>query len=761
MNQDQLLKELIVIFDKQLRESLNEAIKLTLNKLFHLAQNAESNQTEQVLFNQYRDLKDQEKRLCQEVQEQTQLMPQFISGEVNKSDKKMSLALVEDEELSISLSLTQLDSTLEISGHTELYLLEKRMNVLFGNERIDKTNMPFSPASIVWLMSHALKTMNWSEAVKTKLLEALQKSLGNSISETYHQLNERFIVAGILPNLQPEFKRAKPRDKTTEKAAEKDKEKGTEKTSEQTEGQELPDSGRQSDATSQHTRRRDDRQPDGGTPAFSGQADSGGADQQLVASIFKLLSRHQGPSQSNQYASQYHDETDVKAPGGQPSPSSGGAQNEVSGNDFEQALNQITENSGLIASSHQLSDLKSLLTDRVRNNTGNYYPQLSERQHKTIDLLGMIYDEIHEDKRLDSDIRSSLNAINVPLIKTAVKDDTFFSDTKHPARQFMELLLETSQRWYGTDVIKQVHQFSDNAAKDFDGSREGFVVALNSLSEFLQTTEKRAQKAEQKWVSAAQGKEKMQITKDKVKQELDTILKDCEVKFVRDVVKHVSTDALTLTMLREGQDSPQWQQNIATAEVLSQIGNREKFKKLSGAQKLAAMRHLDETMDELGFSKRDRITTKDNLHACFKWQEANQKSVQKETPKLSKIQSIDQPIKAPVDSEDSKTIEEIRSLNEIEKKMVDIIIKIPYGTLFDFMANQRGDLIRRKLCWVSTLSERVLFVDLAGRHPHKMGLARLAIEMNRNNVVRVSLETGGYVKKALGRIMNRLKKMAA
>ena len=618
MNRNQLLQELIVIFDKQLQNSLSEAVKLTLNKLFSLAQNADSNQKEHVYFNQYRDLKEQEKRMRQEVREQTKQMPDFISSEVNKSDSKMSLALVEDEELSISLSLTQLDSTLEIAGHTELYLLEKRMNVLFGDERIDKTNMPFSPAAIVWLMSHALQPMNWSEMVKTKLIEALQKSLHGSISELYHQLNERLIAAGILPNLQPEIKAPKSSQSTAKKKPPK-----------------KPESDNKSNQSAEH----DSQQKTAATSAGAERPVSGPAtsdpsrreEQQLVNSIFKLLAKQQSQSTNQDYRPDY--ETDTPQSGGpslnHSAPGGGDkARNVVSGNDFEQALNQIDQDAGILANSRNLTDLKRLLKDRVRNNTGNYYPELSEKQHKTIDLMGMIYDEIHEDNRIDKDIRSSLNAINVPLIKTAVKDESFFSDQEHPARQFMELLLQTSQRWYGTDVIKQVHQFSDHAAKDFDGSREGFVKALRDLSDFLEVTENRAVKAEQKWVSAAQGKEKMQLTKDKVNQKLDSILQDCEVKFVRDVVKHVSKDALTLTMLREGEESEQWQANIKTAEVLSQIGNRKKFKQLSGAEKLAAMRHLDETMDELGFSKRDRMTTKDNLHACFMWQEANQKETQ-------------------------------------------------------------------------------------------------------------------------------------
>ncbi len=742
MNRNQLLQELITIFDKQLQDSLSEAIKLTLNKLFSLAQNADSNQKEQVLFNQYRDLKEQEKRLRQEVREKTKQMPEFISAEVNKSDTKMSLALVEDEELSISLSLTQLDSTLEIAGHTELYLLEKRMNVLFGDERIDKTNMPFSPAAIVWLMSHTLKPMNWSEAVKTKLIEALQKSLHGNISEVYHQLNERLIAAGILPHLQPEIKAPKSKTPDNSKVKKKDDKPTPQET--------LKKESEPSDTDDQSTAAQQPRE-------------SSAEEQQLVNSIFKLLAKQQ--SQGQDYRPDY--ETDTPQSGGAgvdqvPTGTSRHPQNVVSGNDFEQALNQIDQDAGILANSRNLNDLKRLLTDRVRNNTGNYYPELSEKQHKTIDLMGMIYDEIHEDRRIDKDIRSSLNAINVPLIKTAVKDDSFFSDQSHPARQFMELLLQTSQRWYGTDVIKQVHQFSDHAAKDFDGGREGFVKALRDLSDFLEVTENRAKKAEQKWVSAAQGKEKMQVTKDKVNEKLDAILKDCEVKFVRDVVKHVCKDALTLTMLREGEDSEQWQANIQTAKVLSQIGNRAKFKQLTGAQKLAAMRHLDETMDELGFSKRDRMTTKDNLHACFQWQEANQKQVQKDPPTLKKVQSVDKASKEQAKAtESAKKIEEIRALNEREKKLVKQIIQIPYGSLFDFKAGQGGAVIRRKLSWVSTLSERVLFVDLAGRHPHKMGLARMAIDMSRNNIVQVELDSGGYIKKALGRIMNRLKKMAA
>ena len=82
------------------------------------------------------------------------------------------------------------------------------------------------------------------------------------------------------------------------------------------------------------------------------------------------------------------------------------------------------------------------------------------------------------------------------------------------------------------------------------------------------------------------------------------------------------------------------------------------------------------------------------------------------------------------------------------------VINMPYGSLFDFVINQQNETLRRKLSWVSTMSETVLFVDLGGRHPHKMKLPRVAIDIHRKNIVKVELPEGGYFKNALNKIMN-------
>jgi hypothetical protein len=791
MNKNQILSECIVIFDRYLQHSLKEAMSLTLKHLFAKAETASSNQEEQTLFNQYRQLKFGAKDFSKTLREKIKTMPEFISAEVNKSDSKMSLSLVEDEELSISLVLTQLDSTLEVVSHAELYTLEKRMNVIFGNEKIDKTNMPFSPASIVWLFSHAFKAIDFDVQVKTSIIEFLIKEFSRSINAIYHEINQVFIQAGILPNIQPEV--LKPRDKTKvakqEKAQDTDESDGNSDedytAANQNQQNDVQQSGaalNQNNGGSQH--------PSAGAPNYAPSQAGVSQDnsktlgseyqqrqfdpesKKLVESIFDLLSPVTGSS-ANQPGSHTSNQPGVQSAsqnsnqGFDQSSNQAGAQAQnqytrsIPDNDFDQALAQIAKESGVVATSKNIHSLKEMLSDHVRNNTGNYYPELSPKQNKTLDLMGMVYDEIENDQSIDAHIRSSFNAINVPLLRTAISDESFFFDTGHPARKFMELLVESSQKWHGTSVIKQIHQYSDTAAKTFDGSTNSFVKALDELSEYLKVTSNRAERAEQKWISAAQGKEKMDLTKAEVELHLEEILKGCDIKFVKDIIQHVWRDSLTLTLLREGKDSEQWKKKIKSAKTIAQIGNKDQFMNLTGPDKISAMHHLDQTMDELGFSKRDRVATKDNIHVCLGWQESDEKDKQEKKPTLKKVLSIDEAIKSSSIETKNKKIEEIRELNDEENAMKERVINMPYGSLFDFVINQQNDTLRRKLSWVSTMSESILFVDLVGRHPHKMKLPRVAIDLCRKNIIKVELAEGGYFKNALNKIMFRLKKLAA
>ncbi len=705
MNKTTIIKQSIQVFDQYLTESVKSAVLIVLKSLFSKAESAKSNQQEQNFFSWYRQLKEEGKSLLSAVKEEMRLMPDFISKHLESQQEPAVLSLVAEEELSITLALTQLDSSLEVIGHAELYTLEKRMNVLYGSGQLDQSNMPFSPPALIWALSNALNRMEMDVEVKVMVIETLNKELSKQIVDIYHQINSIFITAGILPNIKPQFTTPAKQSRIS---SEQNKDPVASPESKRSDGSQVEGTATQYDAKTQ----------------------------ELVQSIFEML-RPNHAAQTNKVA-------------------------EIKKDEFDQALEQISKQVSVNASSQNVSQLKEQLSDQVKNNTGNFYPQFSPIQSNTMDLMGMVYDEIGSDKRLDSNIKSSFNAINIPLIRLAVSDDTFFTDENHSARRYIEMLIKSSHQWYGTEVIRKVHQFSDAAAKSFDGSKAAFDKALLNLEEYLHIKEKRADHAERKWVSAAKGQEKMEITKGKVQKHMDQWLSICEIPFLKDVLKNVWEDALTLTLLREGEQSDIWHKKLRAAETLSKLGNQDTIKLLKGGEKLQALHMLDETMDELGFSVRDRQNTKDNIHACLAWNEQSEDSEGGVLiPDLKKVLSIEEAKsggKKDKEEHSGKKIEDIRELTEQELNEMERLIATPYGTLFDFHYKQ-GDKVRKKLSWVSTLSQRILFVDLTGKQPDKQDLRRVAIDVTRGTIQAVEKQTQSYFQKALSNVFARVKKI--
>lgn len=736
--ENKIINRCVSIFDEDLTEQLKATITIILKQLFKKATTASSNQDEQRLFSSYQQLKKHGKNIIVSAKSELKNISQFALEKSENKAKTAGLSLVGEEELGLNLALDQMESSLEVIAHAELFTLEKRMNVLFFDVDIDQSNMPFAPASLTWLFGKVFSKISIEATVKTQILEHLTKLWSKEINETYKKINQLFIKEGILPNITAELK--------------KDKKEEQQETS-----KDNADDGNIGDGQAMFQAEAGNRQlsqlateasmsygqggglsDSGHQQALTQQFDS--ETQQLVQSIMQMLTEQPEPSGNSP-------QTNPNAV--------------IKPQDFDQALDQVDKQKNIPAGSAGIPELKKELAEKVKNNTGNYYPQLSGKQEKTMDLMGMVYDEINRENQLDKSIRSSFDTINIPLLRLAISDEQFFTDTNHPARRYMELLVRSSQRWHGTDVVKKVHQFSDAAAKSFDGSGRAFEQAGEDLHKFLDHREKRAEMAEKKWINAAKGKEKMELTRSRVDAHMRRWLKDCDIPFIQDVLKNIWEDALTLTLLREGEDSEKWEKRRKAAESLSKLGSKSKSRQLSGADKLEAMHQLDETMDELGFSKRDRQNTKDNIHTCIDWEQQPFKD-EKSGPELKKILSIDSAKKDREIQEkkqkSEKKIEQIRELTDPEKKQMEKLVATTYGTLFDFFSSQQ-DFERRKLSWVSTISKSILFVDLTGRKSHKLSLPRVAIDVVRDNIKQVIPEQKSYFQKALSGVMNRLKKL--
>jgi hypothetical protein len=82
---------------------------------------------------------------------------------------------------------------------------------------------------------------------------------------------------------------------------------------------------------------------------------------------------------------------------------------------------------------------------------------------------------------------------------------------------------------------------------------------------------------------------------------------------------------------------------------------------------------------------------------------------------------------------------------------------VPFGSWFEFVTNQQGDRIRRRLSWFSPMTGHVLFVNHRGQKIGDYTLDALARLMVRGEVRRVEEEKESMIDRAWNSVMAALR----
>lgn len=745
IGQNNLISSCLKVFEKSLVLSFKKAMTETLAKLFELAEHAGSNQQEVTLFEQYNLLKKSSGKIMDTLSVIIKNMPDEITEQISQDEEEVKLSLVEDEVLEISLAFTQLESVLDIRFSKFLFALEKRLKILFASKKISKDNMPFGVVSVCWIFSQTLEGSSSDVKTKVILIELLKQQLGMGLLESYKKIDKMFVKAGILPNIKIEHK------------LHKDRSDGTSSTDSETEQneQEAQGSSQQPHGFSGNSRLSQGFQNQQNGPQQSMGAGYEVPEQPMdssgLASSSGGLSNEFDRRESGNLVNSIFDLMNRGRSTGSPQEQLSTIDNSV----MDQTLQNLSQVTSIAAGSTEIDKLKEMILDDVRNETGIFYPGLNKAQQNSLDVMGMFYEHVKEDNSIDSNILSSLNAINIPLIRTAMRDHEFFEDGEHPARRYLEKIIYAAQKWHGTPVVNKLHKFSSHLASDYDGSNDSFDAANDDLESFLKLTETRAKKSEEKWISSAKGKEKLDYSRTKVESVVEEVSKIAVPSFVKNIIKYVAQDALTLSLLRHGENSDEWNKNIGMSKTIAKMANANEIKTLTPKQKIESLHHLDQTMDDLGFSENDRKSTLQNVKDCA--QAASVNKLDKDI-ELSHVVSINKN-KAYVNKSTSTHIEEIRDLSSKEKTQLTKIKLMPYGTLFDFIINQQRDKIRRRLSWFSPVSNKALFVSLLGNKPYEKSLNAIAIDLARNNILVVKVKEKRYFNQVMKDIFLKLKGM--
>jgi hypothetical protein len=316
------------------------------------------------------------------------------------SELEVSLSLVGEDDLEETLKFKEMATKLRRFCDEELGALDQRVGVLLGDANLQADDNPFGPEAILDAYQQACHAI---EAAKVRgvMLRLFDDHVADQVRSIYKEVNELLVKNSILPKIR--YSAAKKSE---------DKAKGGSK------------DAKGKDAT--------------GKDAKDNQEEQADAEQNLFSMLQKLVGGG-------------------GAGGGAALPPGAVV---LQGAELLGALTQM-----------QRGDIKSLpdgvpvtITEQQAAGTTNVLRELKastfgaglvQMDATTLDILTMLFDQLFDDPKVPAGIKGLIGRLQIPMLKVAIADKSFFAKKTHPARQ----LLDT----FGEVAVRQPAEFSSDS----------------------------------------------------------------------------------------------------------------------------------------------------------------------------------------------------------------------------------------------------------------------------------------------------------
>lgn len=486
-------------------------------------------------------------------------------------------------------------------------------------------------------------------------------------------------------------------------------------------------------------------------------------------------------------------------------------QERFSSEEYVQVLNDLqrTQREEGIAKHRDSSSIASVerqLVSELKTFGGKDRRKVSGPDANTIDLVGMIFNNVLDDDSLPSNVKALISHLHTPFLKIALLDKQFFAKAEHPARRLVNELAEAGSYWIvdGRDDLKvydKIEYVVNRIMEDF-GSDIGFVFELlEEFTDFTAQLQKRVALAEKRTSQAEQGLDKLEVARAQAKCVVQRrgAAKDLPVAAC-DALVTTWADFLVFVYLRFGSDSSTWKKAVVMLNQAVVRVHASILAQTTGAMTShAAIERIDAALRkaiiDVGYAEQDAENMLDAVQKASRvepddaWIANYKKPTAAASGKMRKaaanpraavevaratpvampviepaVVDLDAPGDAAIDAElatdialDFEHNQLSDDLNEQERKIRKQLEDVAYGTWFEFL-DANGDLDRRlKLAWFSSMSGNYMFVNQAGIKVLVESVNKLAVNMHKGQL-RIAIDEGkSLMERVFSTIVNSLK----
>ncbi|HUA80615.1 MAG TPA: DUF1631 domain-containing protein, partial [Dyella sp.] len=594
-----LLNAVRNIAARRLQQYIGNMFEHVDDALFDLAEKAENNAAQMHYFDGMREVRKRrpviERSFLAGVSRE---LNNFASGQSPASQPAPStptagsveLSLVADNELEESLAITSMIGKNETRLSRDLFAVNQRLSVICGGARIEDATNPIGPAQLSHAFRQSMRELNADMRVKLIIYKLFDRYVMAALEELYQETNAELMRAGVLPQLRHEIVRNAQGGAAAGTAAA---------------AGEIP------------------------APLPADDSETSAELLQTLRTLFSARRAHPNVPLSAMTAGQLPTANELI-----------GALSVLQSQAAMVPMQPIVSGASTLDIAEQVLQLKEQLMLQLGSLRGQRPGQIATIDEDTIDLVGMLFEFILEDRNLPPQMQVLLARLQIPYLKAAILDRKLFAHRQHPARRLLDGLADAAKSWSEeSDRDSRLHDtikaIVERLLQEFDDDMTIFDRLSAELSQFQETNRRRAELAEQRVAESTRGREKLEQARRRAAREILTRIGDHTLPpLIHGVLSRAWANYLVLTILRKGEESTEFREALrfvdafiaSTRPVRTPEAKRDLRQLLPGIE-----RALRKGLANVAFQDADIEKLLGQLHTYYR-QQLGDAAPQPETP---------------------------------------------------------------------------------------------------------------------------------
>lgn len=465
-----------------------------------------------------------------------------------------SLTIVSDDDLEETLKFNDMAAKLRAFCDEELMALDQRVGVLLGDANVQADGNPFSPQVICEAYKHACRRADGDVSVRRILLRLFDDHVLDDIRSVYKAVNALLVQNSILPKIRYGVSRK--------------------------EGRKVLAPGAPAGAE---------------TPAGAPATDiSAGAAPDLFAMLQNLVASNVRAMAQSGVGGGTGIAAGAGAAGAQAG--AGSAAPVLQGAELLNSLTRIqlgdasAVTGGNLAASAGVPGTANVLHELKGSSVGAGMGQIDLM---TLDIVAMLFDQLFDDPKVPNGVKGIIGRMQIPMLKVAIADKTFFSKKTHPARQFLDTLGEIALRLpadfdTANPLFARLESVLQDLVNTFQDNFEIFDSARERLQALVAEEDRRVEQENQAVVKRVEETENLALAKSVAQNEVKARIQTHNLPGpVLEFLIQQWLKLLLLLHVKEGDESPAWKDALESIDLL--IWSVEPKSTLEERRKLATV----------------------------------------------------------------------------------------------------------------------------------------------------------------------------